>query len=173
MSWKDRARVWQGNIVKLNVDAIVNAANTSLLGGGGVDGAIHRAAGPKLVDECRMLAGCKIGQAKITRGYNLNAAHIVHTVGPVWQGGDAGEEELLSGCYRNSLQLALDNSCQSIAFPGISTGRFRFPLDRACAIAVAECAKFLSKHAALTSVVFCTFDANATSQMQAALDAAS
>lgn len=173
MTWRDKTRIWQGSIIELEVDAIVNAANTSLLGGGGVDGAIHRAAGPKLVEECRMLAGCKIGQAKITGGYNLKAKHIIHTVGPVWQGGDAGEEELLSGCYRKSLKLALDNGCQSIAFPGISTGRFRYPLDLACGIAVSQSAQFLSQHPTLASVVFCTFDASATKQMQTALDEAS
>ena len=119
-----------------------------------------------------MLAGCKIGQAKITGGYNLKANYIVHTVGPVWQGGSAGEEDLLAGCYRKSLQLAVDKGCQSIAFPGISTGRFRYPLDLACSIAVSECGQFLAQHSALASVVFCTFDDNATKQMQLALDAA-
>ncbi len=173
MRWKDKVRIWQGNIIELDVDAIVNAANTSLLGGGGVDGAIHRAAGPKLVEECRMLAGCKIGKAKITGGYKLKAKHIIHTVGPVWQGGKAGEEELLSGCYRNSLMLALDNDCRSIAFPGISTGRFKFPLDLSCGTAMSECARFLSEHSMPRSVVFCTFDADATKQMKIALDATS
>lgn len=173
MSWQGRIRIWQGNIVELEVDAIVNAANTSLLGGGGVDGAIHRAAGPKLVEECRMLGGCKIGQAKITGGYALKAKYIIHTVGPVYQGGGAGEHELLSSCYENSLRLARDNDCHSIAFPGISTGRFRYPLDLACGIAVSSVASFLSQHEMPASVVFCTYDAEATRQMQAALDAAS
>jgi O-acetyl-ADP-ribose deacetylase (regulator of RNase III) len=169
MSWKDRVQIWQGNIVTLQVDAIVNAANTSLLGGGGVDGAIHRAAGPGLVDECRMLAGCKVGQAKITGGYRLQAKHVIHTVGPVWRGGDAGEPELLAACYRNSLQVALDNQCQSIAFPGISTGVFGYPLPLACAVAVSACASFLKEHDTPDSVLFCTFDANATREMEAAL----
>jgi O-acetyl-ADP-ribose deacetylase (regulator of RNase III) len=171
MSWKERIRIWEGNIVTLDVDAVVNAANTSLLGGGGVDGAIHRAAGRGLVHECRMLAGCKIGQAKITGGYELKARHVIHTVGPNWQGGAKGEAELLASCYRNSLKLAHENACESIAFPGISTGRYRYPLDLACNIAMAECAAFLELHDTPNSVVFCTFDAKATEAMQAALAA--
>jgi O-acetyl-ADP-ribose deacetylase (regulator of RNase III) len=172
MSWKERVSIWQGNIILLDVDAIVNAANTSLLGGGGVDGAIHRAAGPELVHECRMLGGCKIGHAKITAGYALKAKHVIHTVGPNWQGGTKGEAELLASCYRESLALAHDNGCKRIAFPGISTGRFCYPLEQACDIAVKECAAFLGGHETPASVVFCTFDAKATEAMQRALAAA-
>lgn len=164
--------IWQGNIVTVDVCAIVNAANTSLLGGGGVDGAIHRAAGPELVHECRMLGGCKIGQAKITGGYALKAKHVIHTVGPNWQGGGHGEAELLASCYRGSFELAEKAGCASIAFPGISTGRFRYPMNEACAIALAECAAFLADDKALGSVLFCTFDANATEVMKASLAAA-
>jgi O-acetyl-ADP-ribose deacetylase (regulator of RNase III) len=157
----ERIVVWQGDITKLDVDAIVNAANTSLLGGGGVDGAIHRAAGPELLAECRTLGGCPTGQAKITRGYKLKARHVVHTVGPVWRGGKAGEDALLASCYRQSLQLALDHQLKSIAFPAISTGAYRFPLEDATRIAVAEVRAFLSQQPSFEKVVFACFGAEA------------
>ncbi len=173
MSWQERIRIHQGDITKLDVDVIVNAANTSLLGGGGVDGAIHKAAGPKLVQECRMLSGCKIGQAKIAGGYQLKAAQIIHTVGPVWQAGSSGERDILATCYSNCLKLACKNNAQSIAFPGISTGRFRFPLDQAATIAIVTCAEFLETHDLPAFVVFCTFDGSATAAMQAAYSALS
>ena len=129
-------QVLQGSITKLNVDAIVNAANSSLLGGGGVDGAIHRAAGPELVAECRLLGGCKTGQAKITKGYRLPAKYVIHTVGPVWQGGDKGEVALLEECYSNCIRVALDRCLKSIAFPCISTGIYKFPKDLAAETAL-------------------------------------
>src|SRR5690348_16757194 len=148
----------EGDITKLAVDAIVNAANTSLLGGGGVDGAIHRAAGPELVAECRMLNGCKTGQAKITRGYKLPAKHVIHTVGPVWHRGDGSEDELLASCYRNSLALAFKHELRSIAFPAISTGAFGFPPDRAALIAVKTVVSELSADTSdVERVVFCCF----------------
>ena len=136
--------VHMGDITKLNVDAIVNAANKTLLGGGGVDGAIHRAAGKELLAECRTLNGCETGEAKITKGYNLPAEHVIHTVGPVWQGGKKDEEELLASAYRNSLILAKKSNCKTVAFPAISTGVYRFPKDRAAEIAVNTIRKFLN-----------------------------
>lgn len=136
--------VHMGDITKLNVDAIVNAANKTLLGGGGVDGAIHRAAGKELLAECRTLNGCETGEAKITKGYNLPAEHVIHTVGPVWQGGKKDEEELLANAYRNSLILAKKSNCKTLAFPAISTGVYRFPKDRAAEIAVNTIRKFLN-----------------------------
>ncbi|WBU57419.1 O-acetyl-ADP-ribose deacetylase [Paracoccus sediminicola] len=129
-------RVWQGDITRLSVDAIVNAANETLQGGGGVDGAIHRAAGPGLLSECRSIGGCPTGEARITGGHELQARHVIHTVGPVWKGGDAGEDALLAACYRNSLALAAGHGLRSIAFPAISTGVYGFPPERAAAIAV-------------------------------------
>jgi len=149
-----RLEIIEGDITGLDVDAIVNAANSSLLGGGGVDGAIHRAAGPELVAECRMLHGCRTGEAKITRGYRLKAHHVIHTVGPVWNGGTRGEPELLASCYRNSLALARQHGLKSIAFPAISTGIYRFPKELATEIAVRE----VNAHAGDERVIFCCFD---------------
>ena len=168
----DRARVIEADITTLAVDAIVNAANSSLLGGGGVDGAIHRAAGPELAFECRMLSGCRTGEAKITRGYRLAASHVIHTVGPVWRGGDAGEPELLSACYRASLQLARDHELKSITFPAISTGIFGFPPERAAAIAVGTVRETLDGDAHFEDVIFCCFGARSAALHRAALGAA-
>ncbi|HXU73112.1 MAG TPA: O-acetyl-ADP-ribose deacetylase [Polyangia bacterium] len=157
-----RARVWQGDLTTLDVDAIVNAANSSLLGGGGVDGAIHRAAGPELVHECRLLGGCKTGDAKMTRGHRLKARHIIHTVGPVWRGGDAGEPALLASCYRRSLELAHEANLASVAFPAISTGIYGYPVDEAAKIAVREVMTWLAAHEQPREVVLCTFGGDAT-----------
>jgi O-acetyl-ADP-ribose deacetylase len=151
--------VSEGDITRLAVDAIVNAAKESLLGGGGVDGAIHRAAGPGLLAECRTIGGCPTGEARITGGHRLLARHVIHTVGPVWQGGKAGEDALLRSCYRNALLLARQHGVRSIAFPAISTGVYRFPLERAARIAVDTVAAALAEAPEIERVIFCCFGA--------------
>jgi O-acetyl-ADP-ribose deacetylase len=164
-----RIAVVEGDITKLEVDAIVNAANESLLGGGGVDGAIHRAAGPKLLAECRTLGGCPTGEAKITNGYKLPAKHVIHTVGPVWHGGKHNEDELLARCYRNALALAEKHGLHSIAFPAISTGVYSFPVDRAAQIAVREVRTFLEKNQTIEKVLLICFGKEAYQCFQQAL----
>jgi O-acetyl-ADP-ribose deacetylase len=153
-----RIALVQGDITQQEVDAIVNAANTSLLGGGGVDGAIHRAAGPELLEECRTLHGCPTGDAKITRGYRLPAKWVIHAVGPIWRGGKDLEDELLANCYRRALEIAIENGARSVAFPAISTGVYAFPLARATHIAVREVRAFLESNSTLDRVVFVCFD---------------
>lgn len=152
-------QVLQADITTLDVDAIVNAANSSLLGGGGVDGAIHRAAGPDLLAECGLLNGCRTGEAKMTKGHRLKARHIIHTVGPIWNGGKSGEADKLRACYTNSLHLAAEAGLQSIAFPCISTGVYRFPADLAAQIAVESVRAFLETPCSIQSVIFCCFSA--------------
>jgi len=168
-----RIEIHEGDITQLRVDAIVNAANPSLLGGGGVDGAIHRAAGPELLAECRTLGGCQTGHAKITRGYRLPSRHVIHTVGPVWQGGGADEHALLASCYRRSLHLAREHALRSIAFPAISTGLFGFPADHAAHVAVRTVVEVLEQdddH--FERVVLCCFDLRSSAHLRAALEAA-
>jgi O-acetyl-ADP-ribose deacetylase (regulator of RNase III) len=165
-----RIEIVLGDITTLEADAIVNAANTSLLGGGGVDGAIHRAAGPQLLEECRTLGGCPTGQARITGGYRLPARYVIHTVGPVWHGGTHKEERLLASCYRNSLDLALRHKVRTIAFPSISTGAYHFPIERAARIAISETAQFLAAHGAPDRVVFACFSPGDCETYRQALD---
>lgn len=153
----EKIEIIQGDITQLAVDAIVNAANQSLLGGGGVDGAIHRAAGPQLLEECRTLNGCPTGEAKLTAGYRLPARYVIHTVGPVWHGGDRNEENLLASCYRNSMQLAVDHKVRSIAFPSISTGIYGFPIERASRIALRVILNFLTIEESAPRVVMTCF----------------
>jgi O-acetyl-ADP-ribose deacetylase len=166
-----RLEVVVADITTLRVDAIVNAANSSLLGGGGVDGAIHRAAGPELAMECRMLHGCKTGNAKITRGYRLPARHVIHTVGPVWNGGTLGEEQTLASCYRNAIDLCRSNGLASVAFPAISTGIYRFPADRAARTAVAATIEALQAAPAINRVIFCCFSGESARLHEEALAA--
>jgi O-acetyl-ADP-ribose deacetylase (regulator of RNase III) len=166
---KARLEVIVADITSLRVDAIVNAANSSLLGGGGVDGAIHRAAGPELVMECRILHGCKTGNAKITRGYRLKARHVIHTVGPVWNGGGVGEDALLASCYRRSIELCREHGLASVAFPAISTGIYRFPAERAAGIAVTTVVDALATASEMTEVIFCCFSEDSARLHEAAL----
>jgi O-acetyl-ADP-ribose deacetylase (regulator of RNase III) len=165
-------RAIQANIVTLEVDAIVNAANESLLGGGGVDGAIHRAAGPELLAECRTLHGCKTGDAKITKGYRLPARHVIHTVGPVWHGGESGEPDLLASCYRRALEIADGQRLSSIAFPAISTGIYGYPIEAATRTAVETTHAFVLNHpqSSLNEIIFCCFSENDLRIYRQALD---
>lgn len=153
-----RLEVIKGDITKISVDVIVNAANTTLLGGGGVDGAIHAAAGPELLAECKTLGGCETGKAKLTKGYHLPAKYVIHTPGPIWRGGDHGESDLLASCYRECLSLAVAQGCRTVAFPSISTGVYRFPLDKASDIAVKTILTFLEQDTTLDRVTMVCFD---------------
>jgi O-acetyl-ADP-ribose deacetylase (regulator of RNase III) len=170
---RDRIDIVDGDITKLDVDAIVNAANAMLAPGGGVCGAIHRAAGPELAEACARLGGCETGEAKITPGFRLPARHVIHAVGPIWGGGESGEEVLLAACYRNSLALAADHGLSTIAFPAISTGIYGFPPDRAAGIAVATVLGALRKESSIERVVFCCFGAESRERHETALAAAS
>jgi len=155
---KNQVEIIQSDITKLNIDVIVNAANTTLLGGSGVDGAIHRAAGPELLAECKMLGGCPTGEARLTRGYNLSAKFVIHTVGPVWYGGKNNEKKLLEKCYQNSLTLSNRNDLKTIAFPNISTGVYHFPKELAAQIAIGTVREFLENNENIERVIFCCFD---------------
>lgn len=165
----ERIQLVEGDITRQRVDAIVNAANTTLLGGGGVDGAIHRAAGPELLAECRALGGCPTGQAKITKGYRLPANWVIHTVGPVWRGGQHGEEQLLASCYRSVFALVEQHGIKSVAFPSISTGAYGFPMDRAARIALTETKRFLEQNKTVERVVLVCFGRSALEIHQQAL----
>ena len=154
---KERIEIIEGDITRQEVDAIVNAANTSLLGGGGVDGAIHRAAGPELLEETRKIGGCPTGEARVSKGYRLPARWVIHTVGPVWAGGHKNEENLLANCYKNSLRAAVEHGVKTVAFPSISTGAYRFPLDRATEIAMIETKRFLETDKTIEKVIFVCF----------------
>ncbi|MDY6915687.1 MAG: O-acetyl-ADP-ribose deacetylase [Candidatus Cloacimonadota bacterium] len=167
----ERMEIHKGDITKLEVDAVVNAANKSLLGGGGVDGAIHRVAGPKLLEECKTLGGCETGHAKITKGYKLPARYIIHTVGPVWQDGNNNEKKLLEKCYQNSLKLAKKNNLKTIAFPAISTGIYGFPKKKAVAIAVQTVKNFLKTDKDIEKVIFVCFDQENYDLYKKAIDA--
>lgn len=166
----DRIRIFEGDIVKMEVDAIVNAANNTLLGGGGVDGAIHRAAGAGLLEECKNLNGCATGEAKITSGHLLPAKYVIHTVGPVWKGGEKGEDELLASCYRKSLELASYYRIKTIAFPAISTGAYGFPSERAAEIAVSQLKEFLEKNELPETVFLVCFNENSCKRIKKALE---
>lgn len=168
---KNRISVLQGDITRQTCDAMVNAANTSLLGGGGVDGAIHRAAGPDLLAECRTLGGCETGQAKLTRGYRLPAQYVIHTPGPIWRGGDRNEPALLASCYRSCLSLAREKGCKTVCFPSISTGVYHFPLDQAAAIAIRTIADFLKENDTPETVTMVCFDSRTKAAYEAALAA--